>query len=52
MSMSTMTDVERLALLKQIGGTSVYEERREQSQRILVDTEARRNRIREVVGTF
>ena len=52
MSMSTMTDVQRLALLKQIGGTNVYEERRKESLRILRETEARRSRINEVVCTL
>ncbi|MCJ1424686.1 Structural maintenance of chromosomes protein 3 [Sticta canariensis] len=49
MSMSTMSDAERLALLKQVGGTSVYEERRAESLKILQETEARRSRINEVI---
>ena len=49
MAMSTMKDNERLELLKEIGGTKVYEERRRESLRILHDTDSRRQRINEVV---
>ncbi len=51
MSMSTMKDQERLELLKEIGGTKVYEERRKESFKILHDTDKRRQRILEVVCT-
>ena len=44
-----MKDAERLELLKEIGGTKVYEERRKESLRILQDTEGRRQRINDVV---
>jgi structural maintenance of chromosome 3 (chondroitin sulfate proteoglycan 6) len=50
MAMSTMKDGERLELLKEIGGTKVYEERRRESVRILDETEARRDRVAEVVS--
>ena len=49
MAMSTMKDIERLELLKEIGGTKVYEERRRSSLKILHDTDSRRQRIDEVV---
>lgn len=49
MAMSTMKDGERLELLKEVGGTSVYEERRRESLKILADTASRRARILEVV---
>jgi hypothetical protein len=49
MAMSTMKDAERLELLKEIGGTKVYEERRRESLKILHETDNRRSRILEVV---
>ena len=45
-----MKDHERLDLLKEIGGTKVYEERREESLKVMQETEGRRKRIEEVVG--
>ena len=50
MAMSTMRDSERLELLKEIGGTKVYEERRRESLRILAETDGRRSRVSEVVA--
>ena len=50
MAMSTMKDYERLELLKEIGGTKVYEERRKESLKILQETDNRRSRILEVVS--
>lgn len=50
MAMTTMKDHERLDLLKEIGGTKVYEERREESLKVMQETEGRRKRIEEVVG--
>jgi hypothetical protein len=44
-----MKDHERLDLLKEIGGTRVYEERRKESLKIMVETENRRKQIIEVV---
>jgi hypothetical protein len=37
-SLTTMKDTERLALLKEIGGTNVYEERRKESLKIMEDS--------------
>jgi len=50
MAMSTMRDAERLELLKEIGGTKVYEERRRESLRILAETEGRRGLIAENIA--
>lgn len=47
--MSTMKDSERLDLLKEIGGTKVYEERRRESLKIMQENEIRKNQIQEVV---
>ena len=44
-----MKDHERLDLLKEIGGTKVYEERREESLKVMKETDGRRKRIEEVV---
>lgn len=52
MAMTTMKDHERLDLLKEIGGTKVYEERREESLKVMKETEGRRKRIEEVVSLF
>lgn len=41
-----MKDSERLELLKEIGGTKVYEERRRESLKIMQDTENRRAQVR------
>lgn len=49
MEMSCMTDHQRLELLKEIGGTKVYEERRKESLKMMTDTESRRAQIEEVV---
>lgn len=49
MKMSTMKDSERLDLLKEIGGTKVYEERRRESLKIMQENEVRKNQIQEVV---
>ncbi|XP_073386967.1 structural maintenance of chromosomes protein 3 [Physcomitrium patens] len=48
-SLTLMKDHERLDLLKEIGGTRVYEERRKESLKIMVDTENRRKQIIQVV---
>ena len=52
MKMTIMKDDERLDLLKEIGGTKVYEERREESLKVMKETEGRRKRIEEVVWNF
>ena len=45
-----MKDGERLELLKEVGGTKVYEERRRESVRILDEAASRAARIAEVVA--
>ena len=47
--MATMADKERLELLKEIGGTSVYEEKREESMKIMRETKSRSDAIQETV---
>jgi structural maintenance of chromosome 3 (chondroitin sulfate proteoglycan 6) len=47
--MATMSDQQRLEMLKEIGGTKIYEDRRRESLKILHDTDNRRNRINEMV---
>mmetsp|Transcript_28839 Transcript_28839/g.68899 ORF Transcript_28839/g.68899 Transcript_28839/m.68899 type:complete len:1112 (-) Transcript_28839:128-3463(-) len=49
MKMSVMKDSERLDLLKEIGGTKVYEERRRESLKIMQENEIRKSQIQEVV---
>ncbi len=51
MALSTMKDNERLELLKEIGGTRVYEERRRDSLKIMQENESRKAQINEVVST-
>jgi structural maintenance of chromosome 3 (chondroitin sulfate proteoglycan 6) len=41
-----MTPAQRLELLKEVGGTRVYEERRKESIKIMEETEARRTQVR------
>ena len=48
--MTLMRDDQRLDLLKEIGGTKVYEERRKESLKLMAETKGRRERITEVVG--
>lgn len=48
--MSLIKDEERLELLKEIGGTKVYEERRRDSLKVMHETEGRRAHIEEVVS--
>eukprot|EP00051_Salpingoeca_urceolata_P020051 m.297760 g.297760 ORF g.297760 m.297760 type:complete len:1218 (-) comp19533_c0_seq1:144-3797(-) len=45
-------DAERLELLKEVAGTSVYDERRKESEKILEQTAAKREQIEEVLGTI
>eukprot|EP00955_Chlamydomonas_euryale_P117982 366510-Chlamydomonas_euryale.AAC.27 len=49
MHMSHMKDTERLSLLKEIGGTGVYEERRKESLKVMGDTETRRAQIEDMM---
>eukprot|EP00968_Pinguiococcus_pyrenoidosus_P002811 scaffold149_cov315-Pinguiococcus_pyrenoidosus.AAC.149 len=45
-----MKDTERLNLLKEVAGTKVYEERREESNRIILETTEKREKIEEVIS--
>jgi structural maintenance of chromosome 3 (chondroitin sulfate proteoglycan 6) len=42
-------DEERLHLLKEVAGTRVYEERREESNAIIAETNSKRDKIQEVI---
>ncbi|KAG2428819.1 hypothetical protein HXX76_011519 [Chlamydomonas incerta] len=44
-AMAAMTDAQRMELLKEIGGTRVYEERRKESLRVMQETESRKQQI-------
>jgi len=48
-ALTTMRDTERLELLKEIGGTKVYDERRKESLKIMQETETRQVQIEETV---
>lgn len=43
--LATMSDVSRLRLLKEIAGTRTYDERREESIKLLLETETRKNKV-------
>ncbi|KFM27906.1 Structural maintenance of chromosomes protein 3 [Auxenochlorella protothecoides] len=45
MAMANMKDGERLELLKEIGGTRVYEERRRESEKLMAECETKRETI-------
>ena len=45
-----MKDSQRLALLKEVGGTKIYEERRHDSLKLMAESEGRSQRIQEVVS--
>lgn len=45
-----MTDAARLELLREIAGTRTYDDRRKESMKIMKDTDARRERIEEVIS--
>ena len=47
--MTNAKDHERLALLKEIAGTRVYEQRRAESLRIMADTDIKRGKIYELL---
>lgn len=47
--MTNAKDQERLALLKEVAGTKVYEQRRAESLRIMSETEAKRTKISELL---
>lgn len=50
--MAAMSDGERMQLLKEIGGTRVYEERRRESLRILSEADSRNAQIKDMVGSL
>jgi structural maintenance of chromosome 3 (chondroitin sulfate proteoglycan 6) len=45
-----MTDADRLSLLKEIAGTRTYDERRKESLKIMKQTDARADQIKEVIS--
>ena len=47
--MTNAKDHERLALLKEVAGTKVYEQRRTESLRIMAETDAKRSKIDELL---
>ena len=49
MKMATMQDEERLDLLKEIGGTSVFEAKRKESLKGLDETKSKREQVQETV---
>jgi structural maintenance of chromosome 3 (chondroitin sulfate proteoglycan 6) len=49
-ALATMTDFQRLCLLKEVAGTQVYEDRRKESLGILEETGGKRAQIDEVLG--
>ncbi|KAL6781958.1 SMC3 [Auxenochlorella protothecoides x Auxenochlorella symbiontica] len=49
MAMANMKDGERLELLKEIGGTRVYEERRRESEKLMAECETKRETIQGLV---
>lgn len=52
MSMANMKDSDRLDLLKEIGGTRVYEEKRKDSFSGMEDSLAKRQQIQETVSSI
>jgi structural maintenance of chromosome 3 (chondroitin sulfate proteoglycan 6) len=48
-ALTNAKDHERLALLKEVAGTKVYEARRTESLRIMEDTRSKRNKITELL---
>ena len=49
-ALTVMRDTERLELLKDIGGTKVYDERRKESLKILHETASRQAQVHSIVG--
>ncbi|KAJ7752052.1 structural maintenance of chromosome protein 3 [Mycena metata] len=47
-ALTNAKDTERLALLKEVAGTKVYEQRRSESLRIMTETDAKRTKINEL----
>lgn len=50
--MATAPDSQRLKLLREVAGTRVYDERREESKAILKETEGKREKIEEFLKTI
>lgn len=50
--MATAPDTQRLKLLREVAGTRVYDERREESKTILKETESKREKIEEFLQTI
>ena len=50
--MATAPDSQRLKLLREVAGTRVYDERREESKTILNETESKREKIEEFLKTI
>lgn len=50
--MATAPDSQRLKLLREVAGTRVYDERREESKNILKETESKREKIDEFLKTI
>ena len=50
--MATAPDTQRLKLLREVAGTRVYDERREESKVILKETESKRDKIEEFLKTI
>ncbi|TMW60418.1 hypothetical protein Poli38472_000460 [Pythium oligandrum] len=48
-ALALMKEKERLELLKEVAGTKVYEERRQESLKIMQETQSRREKIQEVI---
>lgn len=48
--MARMTPAQRLELLKEVGGTKVYEERRKESMNIMAKTVEQRTEVRPTCG--
>ncbi|KAJ7172679.1 structural maintenance of chromosome protein 3 [Mycena filopes] len=48
-ALTNAKDTERLALLKEVAGTKVYEQRRSESLRIMAETDAKRTKINELI---
>jgi structural maintenance of chromosome 3 (chondroitin sulfate proteoglycan 6) len=50
--MATAPDSQRLKLLREVAGTRVYDERREESKQILKETDSKREKIEEFLKTI
>lgn len=48
-ALAVMKEKERLELLKEVAGTKVYEDRRQESLKIMNETQSRREKIQEVI---